>query len=82
MTLKDQLLKQITKQGDCWIWSGQANGLGLGIVKLNGKIKLVHKVLYRQDNGKIPAYHRLSRVCPTHACCNPAHQEPYLPRRK
>lgn len=65
----------------CWVWTGcRNNGRGYGQFRvggrLDGKTKLVHRLVYDLLVGPIPEGLQLDHLCRNRACCNPAHLEP------
>lgn len=62
----------------CWEWIRSCNKDGYGRFRLNGKMELVHRVVYTIVNGVIPelfeglpAY--ICHSCDNPPCCNPQH---------
>ena len=77
-TLMDKILKKISYEGDCWIWTGCINTDGYP--KLNRKVNGVwnanikgHRYVYEQVNGVIPEGHVVRHICDNTLCLNPAH---------
>lgn len=61
----------------CWQWSGTTNGNGYGEVTFGRKEKwLVHRYVYTQLRGAIPAGLVIDHLCRNRRCANPAHLEP------
>ena len=58
----------------CWLWPGSRTS-GYGNVSIAGKMHLVHKFIYEQLKGPVPAGLELDHLCRTRACCNPDHLE-------
>lgn len=52
----------------CWLWQGSVNGKGYPQRSVDGRIKLVHRVLL--DAGKGESVHH---VCEQPSCVNPDH---------
>lgn len=66
----------------CWIWKGQINNKGYGLIWVNsvGQKVAAHRVVYELLVGPIPEGleldHLQERGCHTTACVNPEHLEP------
>lgn len=56
----------------CWEWAGTRNRQGYGVVKVDGKSRMAHRVshlLYKEDPGKLLVCH----ACDNPPCVNPNH---------
>jgi hypothetical protein len=77
----DRLTMRIKPQGDCWIWQGMKNPGGYGMARTEkdgphqGKMRLVHRLLWEMQNGPIPSELELDHRCRRRDCVNPAHLE-------
>lgn len=58
----------------CWVWTGATTD-GYGRVKVAGRAELVHRVVFAEVVGPIPAGMHLDHLCRERACCNPDHLE-------
>lgn len=65
----------ITDEG-CWEWSAGRSKDGYGLVWWEGKMHLVHRILYEGLVGPIPDGLELDHLCRNHACANPDHLQP------
>lgn len=59
----------------CWIWQG-STGNGYGRVQHDGKVHLVHRVVYELLVEPIHSGLVIDHLCRSRACCNPDHLEP------
>lgn len=60
----------------CWIFTGALNEAGYGMVGLGGRgdgIDRVHRIMYREHVGDIPAGLFVCHRCDVRSCCNPHH---------
>lgn len=57
----------------CWFWTGALNGDGYGIVSIDGRLLLTHRVAYELFVGPIPDGHEVCHRCDNPQCCKPAH---------
>lgn len=67
---------RIERTGGCWVWTGYRNVGGYGRVSINGKLLLVHRIVYTALVGPIPEGLTLDHLCRNTSCVNPAHLEP------
>ena len=64
---------------DCWIWQGELNRNGYGTLRIKGRRKMVHRIVYEALVGPIPPGLLLDHTCRRRSCCNPKHLEPVTP---
>jgi len=59
----------------CWNFTGcyDRPGYGYGRVKINGKHKKAHRIVYELFKGKIPPNKVIMHLCDNRKCCNPHH---------
>jgi hypothetical protein len=67
---------EIDVASGCWIFTGNRNGGGYGLISVNGKGRAAHRVAYEQIIGEVPDGLELDHLCNRPACCNPDHLEP------
>jgi hypothetical protein len=60
----------------CWLWVGNKNDRGYGVVPLEGKIRKAHRAVYESERGPIPEGLTLDHLCRIRCCVNPDHLEP------
>jgi len=56
----------------CWRWRGARHAKGYGLVKLDGRLRVAHRVAWRLARGTEPSG-TLQRTCPTVGCVRPDH---------
>lgn len=62
----------VEKGGNCWVWTGQVNDAGYGILKIKGRRTRSHRVSFFIHSGvwpKLPILHS----CDNPRCVNPDH---------
>lgn len=60
----------------CWPWPGARNAAGYGRLGSDpGGEAYVHRIVYREVVGQIPAGAEVDHTCRNRACCNPNHLE-------
>jgi hypothetical protein len=60
----------------CWLWTGWVGKHGYGLMKIDGKHKLAHRISHELLIGEIPAGLDIDHLCKTRCCVNPQHMEP------
>ena len=60
----------------CWIWLGAIQGNGYGVIVINGRNKLAHRLSYELFAGPIPSSLLIDHLCRNRCCVNPDHLEP------
>lgn len=59
----------------CWIWDGAKTDEGYGVVKFEGKTRLVSRLVYELLKEPIPKGLVLYPLCRVRACCNLKHHK-------
>lgn len=88
-SLLEQLADKMLIGDDCWEWTGARTKDGYGHLKIDGKARRAHRVLYQLLVGPIPDGLDLDhlchtrdascvggRACPHRRCVRPDHLEP------
>lgn len=65
-----KILKHIDLTGKCWIWKGQLDKEGYGIIHVK-----THRFIYELLKATIPKDKVIDHLCRNRACCNPDHLE-------
>lgn len=74
--LETKLISRTEKIPDgCWIWMGNKNRKGYGILRLNGRNTMAHRLTYELYRGTIPEGLQIDHLCRNRACVNPDHLE-------
>lgn len=68
------------RQGDCYVFLGQRTADGYGVVGVQGKRQMVHKVVWEDVNGPVPEGMQLDHKCKNEPCWNPEHLRLVTPR--
>ena len=72
----EQMVALITQtESGCWEWTGAQLASGYGSVRFDGRVQVVHRVMWEQVKGPVPAGLQLDHLCRNRTCCNPAHLE-------
>ncbi len=66
---------KVNKTDTCWLWTAWHNGLGYGLIKINGKAVLAHRYSYELQKGAIGIGKVIDHLCRQPACVNPEHLE-------
>jgi hypothetical protein len=74
MKLHDRFMAKVDViPGDCWEWLGGKRSNGYGQIKVAGKVKYPHRVMYEMEYGPIPAGLCVLHSCDNSSCVNPVH---------
>ena len=69
--------QKVDKQPDgCWFWTGYRIKRGYGMLTINQRQLLAHRVAYEWLVGPIPQGLQLDHLCRVTNCVNPEHLEP------
>ncbi len=64
--LEERFWNKVDKSLECWNWTASLGGDGYGQFRVEGTIRLAHRVSYELEYGAIP-----SKLCVCHHCDNP-----------
>ena len=59
--------------GYCMVWKYSLNQDGYGVIRVNGKNELAHRVAYIQAKGSIPDGKQINHLCNQPYCVQPTH---------
>ena len=72
--LEERLASAIDyRPGKCWEWRAARDGNGYGMVRVAGRTRRVHVVVYEILVGPLPGKAVLDHLCRNPPCCNPQH---------
>jgi hypothetical protein len=63
----------VNPETGCHIWQGEKTHNGYGRVKFAGRYQLVHRIIWQQSKGPVPADLQIDHICCVKACCNIDH---------
>lgn len=70
----DRILRSIrVSETGCWVWLGKKDSHGYGQTKVDGKYKMVHRLMFEAKIETIPEGLCILHRCDNPPCCNPAH---------
>lgn len=73
--LIDTIISRIAIEGDCWVWQRGKTGAGYGVLHINRKGFLAHRIAYAVFVDEIPTGKMIDHLCRNRACVNPDHLE-------
>lgn len=79
-TLKDRILENTDRSGECWLWLKSKYLSGYGVIAINSRATPAHRVSYQEFIGPIPEGLQLDHLCRVRHCVNPEHLEPVTQR--
>jgi len=59
----------------CWEWVGAKDSRGYGNVKVGGRVRKAHRVIYELLRGPVPPNYECDHLCRVPWCVNPDHVE-------
>lgn len=66
----------VVDERGCWVWQGERNEKGYGIVVVKLRRTRVHRYVWRCSGRALTSDDTLDHLCRVTACANPAHLEP------
>jgi hypothetical protein len=66
---------KVAKSEGCWIWTASLNSKGYGLISVDGRLQLAHRVSYTWAKGPIATGLQVDHRCFRRACVNPDHLE-------
>ncbi len=70
----------VNPKSGCWEWQANTTPNGYGLVKLDGRNQMAHRVAYELFVGPIPDGLEIDHLCRVRNCVNPEHLEPVTGR--
>lgn len=64
---------EVKQENECWHWKESLNKDGYGRVRLNGVLKMAHRIAYELHTGKNIDGFVAMHICDNPKCCNPNH---------
>lgn len=71
--VKDRFLEKINKTDTCWLWLGEPDDRGYGVISDLGQRIKAHRFSWIFHNGPIPAGLCVLHKCDNPPCVNPDH---------
>jgi hypothetical protein len=70
----EQRIRRMTERSSgCWLWLGAVDSSGYGIMSVDGRVRLVHRVAWKLAGRSLTPGKMLCHTCHTRRCCNPDH---------
>ena len=83
MISAEEFWNQVSKSGECWLWTGALHQHGYGLVRRrkNGRQyrARAHRLAWEFVRGSVPEGLVLHHTCQERRCVNPAHLEAVTP---
>lgn len=73
LTVEGKFWDRVDMSGECWLWAGQVNAKGYGILYVAGKNVRAHRLSYELHIGPIPSGLVIDHLCYTPGCVRPDH---------
>lgn len=72
-TPEARIADRTVKDGDCLAWTGGNTPAGYGVMADDGRQVYVHRWVYANEHGPIPAGMQIDHICGNTSCCNVDH---------
>lgn len=72
---QDRVLPRTIPAGECRNWTGYVGTSGYGELNVGGKKIAVHRYVFGEVHGEVPAGLVVDHNCRNRRCCNPDHLE-------
>ena len=69
----DRFRQRLVRDGDCLLWQGATNNRGYGVLGIDGRLMLVHRLAYYLATSVDPLQWDVLHACDTPCCCEPSH---------
>jgi hypothetical protein len=76
----DRFWERVEVTDGCWSWLGAINTKGYGLLTVDRRTNLAHRLAYEMLVGPIPDGLHIDHLCRNRSCVNPKHMEPVTPR--
>lgn len=75
MPLAARFARHVVAGATCHVWTGAKNNLGYGMITVDGRQRLAHRVAYELRNGPIPSGMVVRHRCDNPECVRAEHLE-------
>src|SRR5262245_52928443 len=72
-SLARRVWEKVEKTERCWLWTGTVSASGYGLIAVERRNRVAHRVVWELRNGPIPEGMELRHLCNVRHCVNPAH---------
>lgn len=72
-SVKDLLRGRTHAEGSCVIWDGRVNDHGYGVASFHNHFSRVHRVVWEEEHGPVPAGAVIDHLCFRRSCVNVEH---------
>lgn len=74
--LPDRFWSKVRPEGDCWVWTASTRNGGYGQFRIDGRVKVAHRLAFEELRDEIPGGLVLDHLCRNRKCVNPDHLDP------
>jgi len=71
--LPDAFWSKVDKTDQCWVWLGAISSSGYGMIRIDRKYHLVHRLSYANHAKGVPEGMVVDHMCHNKICVNPQH---------
>ena len=72
-TVQDRIDSRTDRTPGCWLWTGAADQHGYGVIKVDGAMRRVTRVVWSDAHGAIPDGLSVLHACDNPPCIRPDH---------
>jgi len=71
--ISERFWEKVLKSDDCWLWAGNTNDHGYGLLGMNGHNRYAHRIAWELTYGAIPIGMSVLHHCDNPPCVRPSH---------
>jgi len=72
-TITTRFWSKVDQTSTCWVWRASVNSKGYGLISIDGRLHLAHRVSYLWAKGEIPDGYQIDHLCFEKRCVRPDH---------
>lgn len=73
MNAEQRIRGRSVRDGRCLVWTGATLDNGYGIISIDGRVRLVHRVMFEHAVAPLESGMQVDHLCHNRACVEPSH---------